>query len=354
MQSSSSPPRVAVLLLCCCFLIACAAPLDHNRRGEDDTTPASDSDAKRSIQDIVWSCLATIFACAWTSIHPNIPPINEGRVKSFLRRTGITVLALIAPELIVIWALRQWLVSRQIAREYRGLGWEQVHGFFAIMGGFMLYDEQGNARHVVYPRRLSMFLDSPELRITAEEIWDKSKGDVLAKGFVILQTTWFILQCIARVSQGSTITQLEALTLAFAALNVVIYGLWWNKPQGVERPVRVARTDSDECFLRLNAMGIKERDTPVIVWRRWSGLSAILRILFGSDDDHFLEREDVAPNFESDFRVCWNASAIVESPSGIQVSHGHYPAMRGVSRHFIQDGKKEDPKSTGTLRVTVI
>jgi hypothetical protein len=68
---------------------------------------------------------------------------------------------------------------------------------------------------------------------------DKSKGDAISKGVVILQTGWFVMQCIARGVQGLPITELELVTVAFAALNFVIYLLWWDKPQNVQRGVRV-------------------------------------------------------------------------------------------------------------------
>ena len=32
---------------------------------------------QRTMWDSLWSCLATIFACSWVSVHPNIPgPMN--------------------------------------------------------------------------------------------------------------------------------------------------------------------------------------------------------------------------------------------------------------------------------------
>ncbi|KAI9507952.1 hypothetical protein F5148DRAFT_1014365 [Russula earlei] len=67
-------------------------------------------------------------------------------------------------------------------------------------------------------------------RIAKEEIEDKSKGDVISKGLVILQTCWFVTQCIARGAQGLPITELELVTVSFATLNRVMYVLWWEKP----------------------------------------------------------------------------------------------------------------------------
>jgi len=71
------------------------------------------------------------------------------------------------------------------------------------------------------------------------EIQDKSKGDFISKGVVILQTSWFVMQCIARGVQGLPITELELATIAFASLNFVIYVLWWDKPLNVRCGVRV-------------------------------------------------------------------------------------------------------------------
>ena len=75
--------------------------------------------------------------------------------------------------------------------------------------------------------------------ISVEDIEDKSKGDFVSKGFAVLQTTWFIVQCITRGIVGLNLTELELATLAFAVLNVVLYTLWWDKPLGVIRPVPV-------------------------------------------------------------------------------------------------------------------
>ena len=68
------------------------------------------------------------------------------------------------------------------------------------------------------------------INIDAEEIKDKSKGDLLSKTIAILQTTWFIIQCIARGAQGLALTELELVTIALASLNAITYFFWWDKP----------------------------------------------------------------------------------------------------------------------------
>ncbi|KAF8648770.1 hypothetical protein AX16_006177 [Volvariella volvacea WC 439] len=73
--------------------------------------------------------------------------------------------------------------------------------------------------------------------IAEEELLDKGKGDFLSKSIAVIQTSWFVLQCIARNAQGLVITELELGTLAFATLNVITYFLWWSKPLNAGYPI---------------------------------------------------------------------------------------------------------------------
>ena len=75
---------------------------------------------QRSIWDILWSCLATLLACSWVSVHPNIPSPDESRWRIFLRRLELIFWAIIGPETIITWALRQWLDARRLEKLYKG------------------------------------------------------------------------------------------------------------------------------------------------------------------------------------------------------------------------------------------
>jgi len=116
-----------------------------------------------------------------------------------------------------------------------------THGFFAIMGGFMEYEGNRPIR-VLLPNELESYSltgngDFP--KISKADIEDKSKGDDITKGLVILQTVWFVAEFITRQAQGLPVIGLELATVAFAVLNFIIYALWWDKPQSVQRGVRV-------------------------------------------------------------------------------------------------------------------
>ena len=78
-----------------------------------------------------------------------------------------------------------------------------------------------------------------EIRLTEDEISDRSKGDGLSKLIFVLQSSWFIMQCIARHIQGLDLTQLELTTLAMASLNAITILLWWKKPLGAQAIVHV-------------------------------------------------------------------------------------------------------------------
>src|SRR6266540_5463758 len=119
------------------------------------------------------------------------------------------------------------------------------------MGGFIYVDEERERVLSFHEFRRLLGLPLPLQAakpsqiafstITTTEICDKARGDFLSKAIVILQSLWFILQCIARGKQGLALTELELVTLALASLNGVMYFFWWDKPLGVNEPVKLYR-----------------------------------------------------------------------------------------------------------------
>ncbi|KAH9953839.1 hypothetical protein BC827DRAFT_1145267 [Russula dissimulans] len=216
--------------------------------GQLQSPSCDDPNGCRSLWDIIRSCALTLFLCTWVSIHPNIPSPDERWPRIALRRVGLMLAALTVPEAIVMWALRQRAAAVSLAREHKQEGWTITHGFFATMGGFMEYEGNRPVR-VLLPEDLRSYSltgngDFP--RMSKTEIEDKSKGDFISKALVVLQTGWFVVQCIARAGRGLPITELELVTVAFAALNLAIYLLWWDKPLNVKCGVRVYKKRSTE------------------------------------------------------------------------------------------------------------
>ncbi|OAX34860.1 hypothetical protein K503DRAFT_851470 [Rhizopogon vinicolor AM-OR11-026] len=202
-----------------------------------DVSDSPSTGNTRSLSDIIWGCAATLFACTWTAIHPNIPGMDEGKVATTSRRVFIMVIALIAPELMITWATRQFLSARKAANDFNASGWTVTHGFFAWMGGFLLYVND-KPRATLKPYELQVFVQEGSVNmpvITEADIEDRSKGDVLSKGVAILQLVWFFISLAARYAQNLPITLLEIDTLAVAALTCIAYCFWWKKPKDVGR-----------------------------------------------------------------------------------------------------------------------
>ncbi|KIM19873.1 hypothetical protein M408DRAFT_311583 [Serendipita vermifera MAFF 305830] len=250
--------------------------------------------SQRSIWSIAWSCLSTIFLCTWVAVHPNIhfrlekqdqkwyeqwlwEPLHE----FFTHKLLLFLWALLVPEYILAWAVRQYVQAGVISKKGAPLivferhwflietvpKWSRCHGFFVIMGGFHLFRLPADTPSVCLPlksfeystfviptgrylRRDEIpvcplrFEDLPvdilELVVPTEtELRDRGKSDALTKAIVLVQTVWFIIQCIARRMQHLPLTELEVVTLAYAMLNFFIYVFWWDKPRNVECPIRV-------------------------------------------------------------------------------------------------------------------
>jgi hypothetical protein len=75
--------------------------------------------------------------------------------------------------------------------------------------------------------------------ITLEEINDKSKSDSLVRVITVVQIIWIVIQTIARAFRSLAISQLEVAVIAFAICAIIIYGINWEKPKGVQVPITI-------------------------------------------------------------------------------------------------------------------
>ncbi len=99
-----------------------------NVSGAPDGSDSSGSPAclNRTELSIIRSCLATIFASTWLAVHPNVPGLNLtkeeprwwifGRptIMCSIERAKLMLVAILAPEVMVGWAIRQFLVARKV------------------------------------------------------------------------------------------------------------------------------------------------------------------------------------------------------------------------------------------------
>ncbi|KIM20960.1 hypothetical protein M408DRAFT_81236 [Serendipita vermifera MAFF 305830] len=208
---------------------------------------------QRYMRSMVWSCLFTIFLCTWVAIHPNVHFRPEKRDQKWFERwlwdplhdfikykLLLFLWALLVPEYILAWAVRQYAQAGAISKQVPE--WTRTHGFFLVMGGFHLFRLPADIP--VCPLKFTDFpVDILEIIAPTEtELRDKGKSDAVTKLIVLIQTLWFVVQCIARGTQNLPLTELEVVTLAYAMLNFFIYVFWWDKPRNVGCPIRVYKT----------------------------------------------------------------------------------------------------------------
>ncbi|KAF7984853.1 hypothetical protein HWV62_10813 [Athelia sp. TMB] len=320
-----------------------------------------DIDHCRTLAGLVQSCILTILACVWFAVHRNIPApkVHRPRHSNFLVRIGlfvwykildqrqaanVFVVALLVPEWVLAWALRQLIVARDLVEQLEGAraeanekresackelasealetekevsessihavidespaessgisahsehaplinpqykpldrivtrrckkrcedcdvhkseydrvaiakrvgmaneAWMFAHAFFIIMGGYNFCGENGPIRPVS-PRDAAELVRRGHLVAPSrDELANQSKGDALSKGVAILQTLWFVMQCIARRIEHLPLTNLEVMTLAYTVITVAMYIAWWDKPLNVSCAVRVPAEEVEE------------------------------------------------------------------------------------------------------------
>jgi hypothetical protein len=173
------------------------------------------------------------------------------------------------------------------------------------MGGFQLFEhpdqptEIGSEKSDYLIRDVGRFVRILEFKdvlqhdlatiihfTTEKEIKDRGKSDGISKLIVLLQTLWFIIQCIARGIKHLPLTELEIVTLAYAMLNLFVFIFWWDKPRDVGSPIRVYEN------LTTNHMA-EEQETS-------DAFEKILDYIIGAQDKYLvLSQERKVPMFWS-------------------------------------------------------
>jgi len=102
---------------------ALTLPLDSESQSKAlDTRLGDQYFDDRTVWSIVWSCLATLFACSWVAVHPNIPRSTDSEALILGRRLATMGYMLLAPELVIFWAAQQHFSANEIAVKHRSKG----------------------------------------------------------------------------------------------------------------------------------------------------------------------------------------------------------------------------------------
>lgn len=106
---------LVILTFLCAHGVALPIPFDLIT--SDPQLPACSE--QRKLFNIVWNCVSTIILCAWVSVHPNVLP--SGYWRGLAQQLETTFWTIIAPELILAWAVRQWFAAWKIRDTVNGI-----------------------------------------------------------------------------------------------------------------------------------------------------------------------------------------------------------------------------------------
>jgi len=220
----------------------------------------------RGTLDILWSCGITMFLCSWSMLCMNMPGPKESRMQILWRKSSLTALGILCPELIFEIAFSQWLSARQSIQDFNSSGfgnrpakdrwykfklignqstegtsignscaeerWTMKEAFFADMGGFILHTRDqlpfpidAKQLHYLVSRR---YLKLPILDHRVIE--DKNKVDGLLRTITLCQITWFVISVIGRWAQQLVVTTAELTTVSFILCSLGTAFCWWHKP----------------------------------------------------------------------------------------------------------------------------
>ncbi|GAM36336.1 hypothetical protein TCE0_018f05346 [Talaromyces pinophilus] len=258
---------------------------------------------RRGTMAIIQSSIFTILACTWSIQHLNVPSQNDGFWTKLLRRCKWTLLTILLPEFLMAHAVFELTMGLSTMRAmqtavilsndregaannirvvypwwrrkfpwWRGEKvdadnkhqWTLTHSYYANMGGFCVESPQSSVdgRKEDQPcialtgRQIARYWKHIDLPLLSERaISDKSKADFFTKAIATVQIASLLLSIIVRTARGLDFSQLELITLAFAACGVFTYVARWYKPQNVDTATTVnLRAEADlEQFEKMKA-----------------------------------------------------------------------------------------------------
>ncbi|KAI4102608.1 MAG: hypothetical protein L6R37_004321 [Teloschistes peruensis] len=239
----------------------------------------------RGTWSLLYSCLFTLALCVWTAFHPNVKSPEASEVGKYRLKIYWIFFAIFAPELGVLTAFKQnrkvndfvTVLSRLQAADVQNsksrdgapssdsiavhgpkegdlergpqpaLRFSKTYGFFVLMGGLAIDVSSFHDRLktvVLTPSGVEHLAEKGYFfDVSDKDIQDKSKANSLAKGLVLLQIVWTILQCLSRKAAGLPLSILEVHILVHAGCALIMYVLWFNKPLDIDEPILVRVPD---------------------------------------------------------------------------------------------------------------
>ena len=191
---------------------------------------------ERGTAQILITCLSTIFLCTYTVLHHDVPTKGQSTLRQYCHRIVYMLCAIMAPEFVLSFALRDLRDASHNLKLLRGLGinWTLTHAFFIKMGGFEFEGRPVQINSVDQNDKLDLLDLAREGLVDFEaiseaDVRNTGQADPLVKALACLQAIYLIAQIIARAIQGLPVSCLEVGSVAYVPLTLATYGCWWRK-----------------------------------------------------------------------------------------------------------------------------
>ena len=87
--------------------------------------------------------------------------------------------------------------------------------------------------------------------LDTDTILDSAQSSSLGKFILVVQMTWFCINCLSRLDQHLPLTLLETSTAAHAFCTILTYFVWWSKPLNVAVPTMLEGEEAEEVYALL-------------------------------------------------------------------------------------------------------
>jgi hypothetical protein len=86
----------------------------------------------RGTYSLILSCFTTLFLCAWSAVHLNIPG-RYSEIGMLAGRLQWMVTAILAPEWVLYCAFDQWGSARELVNEINKIGADSISGLKTVV-----------------------------------------------------------------------------------------------------------------------------------------------------------------------------------------------------------------------------
>ncbi|KAJ5859698.1 hypothetical protein N7534_004975 [Penicillium rubens] len=113
---------------------------------------------------------------------------------------------------------------------------------FCILAGGLALQTQDGWIYVLRASDMKPFIEASiveDIDFHDRDVEDHAKADSLGKTFTVVQTSWFLVDTIARWASSLPVSPLELATVAYIACGVLLYAMWWYNPKDMTTPITI-------------------------------------------------------------------------------------------------------------------